>query len=113
MAYVNSVSLVELQKVTITWNPNKTPVKTKKGVSGYTRGSGEVTVSFQTAVPMEGPEFDFVAAAHSDDEYRLQFPYGSKTITSEGQFTDGSLDGAIDSNADMGQNFHGTFNAPK
>jgi hypothetical protein len=113
MAYINSVSLVELQEVTINWDPKKIPVKTKKGLSGFTRGSPEMSVSFKSAVPMEGPEFDPVEAAAGDEEFRLQFPYGSKTITTEGQFGEGSLGGSIDSNADLGFNFMGTFNKPK
>jgi hypothetical protein len=113
LVYINEVSLVELQNVTINWDPKKIPVKTRKGLTGFTRGSPELTVSFKSAVPIEGPEFDPVVAAAEDQDYRLKFPYGRKTISTEGQFMDGSLDGSIDSNADLGFNFLGTFNKPK
>jgi hypothetical protein len=113
MVYINSVSQVELQQVTLNWDPKKVPVKTRRGLSGFTKGPGEVTVSFKSAVPMGGPEFDPIEAAASDDEYRVQLPYGTKSIISEGQFMEGSLEGAIEGIAELGFSFMGTFNKPK
>ena len=93
--------------------PKGTAVMTRKGLSGFSRGSPIMNISFKAAIPMKGPEFDFVAESASDNDHRVQYPYGGKTIISEGQFMDGSFDSSLDQAVEGGFNFTGTFNPPK
>lgn len=112
-ALINGVSQVELQNVTVNFDGKKTAVDTKRGFSGFTPGAKMITISFESAVPMSGPEFDPVEAAEGSDVYQVQVPYGTKTILSEGEFTSGSISGGVNDSTKLGFEFQGTYNKPK
>lgn len=113
VVFINRISQVELQQVDVNFDAKKIPVITKKGFAGVTPGAKVITMSFKSALPIAGPEFDPIEAAQSDKEYTVEVPYGAKTVFSVGEFMDGSLSGGAEQNTEIGFNFMGTYPKPK
>lgn len=110
---VDGVTQLLLQDVTLTWDPQKQPVETMRGLAGFTPGAKRLTLQATSAIRLSGPEFDAYASAAGDVQHEIQFPYGTKTIVSEGEITGGSMSQSVNSSAQIQFEFTGTMNPPK
>lgn len=111
-ALINGVSQVFLQDLNVEGDAKKLPVELRSGFAGFTPGPGVVTITFKSAVPVSGPEFDPVAAAYGSEVYEVQVPYGAKTITSRGEFTTFSLSSSVGASTELGFAFMGKYEEP-
>jgi hypothetical protein len=110
---INGVSQVELQEVTLTFDPAKTVVETKNGLAGFSSGPKKITIEYKSAVPVSGPEFNAINAAEGNEAYTMQTVIGGQTVVSEGQFTGASISTSTGSAVDTSGSFTGTYNPTK
>lgn len=110
---INGITQVELQNASVNFDAKKIAVETKRGLGGFTPGSKMMTISFESAVRISGPEFDPIEAAEGSDTYEVQVPYGTKTIVSQGEFMSGTLAGGVNESTKLSFEFQGTYTKPK
>lgn len=111
--YIDGVVQLELQNVSVDFDTKNVPVETMRGLSGFTPGAKVITIKVSSAVQVGGPEFDALQSAEAGTIHEVAFPYGGKTIVSEGQIQSGSVSGSVNSSTEFSFEFMGTFNAPK
>jgi hypothetical protein len=108
-AVIDGEFQVELQNVQITMQPGKSQVNTlAKGFSGFSPGSPTVQITFESAIPRGGQEFNFLDAALANTDYEIQIRAGADTYRSVGQFTDANAGQGVDAAATAGATFIGT-----
>lgn len=109
--FINNITRVNLQNVTITVDPAKQPVFIRSGLAGFVKGPGTVTLTFEEAIPVGGDTaFDPVQAAIGDEIFSVQIPISAgNTITSNGEFTNAQIDSGINSPTKSSFTFTGTL----
>src|SRR5690606_13713272 len=113
--YVDGVSQLLLQDVTIDGDLQLQDVETMQGLSGFTPGSKRINISCNSAVRQSGPEFDPIAEGGEETiaVHEIQIPYGSKTIVTEGVVKTWSLSAGTNQSTQFGFQFTGTYNRVK
>lgn len=110
---INGVSQVLLQDVRVTADGKKIEIEGKNSLLGFTPGAKSLTISFKSAVMVEGPEFDPFDAAEGSDTYEVQVPYGTKTLTSQGEFLSAEIGQSVNASTELSFEFRGTFEKPR
>lgn len=113
--YVDGVSQLLLQDVTVDGDLQLQDVETMAGLAGFTPGSKRINISCTSALRQSGPEFDAIADGGGDSIVvrEIQIPYGTKTIVTEGVVKTWSLNAGVNQSTQFGFQFTGTYNSVK
>lgn len=110
---IDGVTQVLLQNGSLDFDTKNIPVETMRGLSGFTPGAKVITIKCASAVRISGPEFDALDSGYEGTIHEIMFPYGTKSIVSEGQIMSGSISGSVNAATEFSFEFMGTYNKPK
>lgn len=113
LVLINTVSQVLLQDVQVSADGKKIPIEGKNGLLGFTPGAKTMTISFKSAVMVEGPEFDPFEAVEGSLTYEVQVPYGPKTLTTQGEFMTAQIGQGVNASTELSFEFTGTLEKPR
>jgi hypothetical protein len=113
LVLINGVSQVLLQDVQVSADGKKIQIDGKNGLLGFTPGAKMLSISIKSAVMVEGPEFDAIVAVNSNNTYELQIPYGTKTLTSQGEFMTATIGQGVNASTEFSFEFIGTLEEPR
>lgn len=102
--FYNGTAAEEITSVSFRTETGIVPVETMfKGLSGFSIGSGRVTVELGFNIPATGSEFDFQEDAANHAEVVLQISYGGKSYAADGMIE------SIDISQSSGETLTGTL----
>jgi hypothetical protein len=77
-----------LTSASMSTDAGKTPINLlEEGLSGFSPGSGSVTVTLSYAIPVGGQEYPFQQKATRDEDVQLQIRWGAEQYAALGQIT--------------------------
>lgn len=83
---INGNVLVAVSSVKATWNSGQNRVDLlNEGLSGFTPGSGDVTIDLGFLVPIGGPEEDYTGKCASGEYVTMQVFIGPKDYVGKGK----------------------------
>lgn len=109
---IDGVFQVKVQNFSVNGNSGRQAVETLEGLAGFTPGSKTLEVNGTWAVPVGGPEFDFMTAAANGTIHEIQIPIGVKTIISKGVFLTAGFSQSVNAATEHTMTFMGEFEAP-
>lgn len=79
-------ALTQMTSVSVSWESNRQQVDLlNEGLGGFTEGSGVCTIEIGYAVPISGPERDFIADCVDGSFVDMQIGIGSKDYVGRGK----------------------------
>lgn len=86
---------------------------TLEGLAGKTPGSGKCEISGTCAIPVGGPEFDFMTACVDGSYHTCQVPFGVKSYIGNGWFQTAELGQSVNQATEFQFTWTGEFSLPK
>lgn len=90
-AFVDSNFLVEITSISAVTESGQVEVMTLEGLVGFSKSGGVKRISIGYAIPSNGPEFNFDAAAVEGGYHTLQITLGALDYVGEGKFMTGTI----------------------
>lgn len=81
---VNGNIQIKTSSISISFDSGNQRVDTLEGLAGKTPGSGSVSISGTVAVPVGGPETDFMSMCARGEYVTMQVPWGAKSYSGLG-----------------------------
>ncbi len=110
---VDGVFQIKLSTIRMSFDSGAQEVDTLEGLAGKTPGSGKVKITGTGAVPLGGPEFDYLTAVQEGSYHSLQVPFGTKSYIGNGWFGTAELGQSTNQSTEIQFEWTGEFSKPK
>jgi hypothetical protein len=110
---IDGVAQVKPSSIRVRFEANNQEVDTLEGLAGKTPGSGKVRISCTGAIPIGGPENDWLTSCVEGSYHAMQVPFGVKSYIGNGWFDTAEIGQSVNGSTEIQFEWTGEFNKPK
>lgn len=110
---IDGVAQVKPSSIRVRFEANNQEVDTLEGLAGKTPGSGKVRISCTGAIPIGGPENDWLTSCVEGSYHTMQVPFGVKSYIGNGWFDTAEVGQSVNGSTEISFEWTGEFNAPQ
>lgn len=110
---IEGVFQIKPSSIKLRFESNNQEVDTLEGLAGKTPGSGKVRISCTAAVPIGGPESDYIGNCVAGTYATMQVPFGTKSYIGNGWYDSVEIGQSVNQSTEISFEWTGQFNAPQ
>lgn len=108
--FMDQQALTQLTSVSISWESNRQQVDLlNEGLGGFTEGSGLCTIQLGYAVPISGPEADFIGGCVDSTFHDMQIGIGPKDYVGRGKINTTEISQSVNASVEGTLTWVGEF----
>ena len=110
---INGVFQIKPSSISVSLDSGAQKVETLEGLAGKTPGAGMCKITGTCAVPLGGPEYDFMTTCVNGQYISMQVPFGVKSYIGNGWIQTADLSQSTGQSTELKFEWEGEFSLPK